>query len=74
MGVNSLPKTVTQQRHSCDLNQGPSAPESSTLTTQLLSKYVLLVNLWNDKSDSHPYCKQHGDVHAEAVVMSSDPR
>ena len=35
MGVNSLPKTVTRQRRGCDLNTGPSAPESSTLTTQL---------------------------------------
>ena len=36
MGVNSLPKTVTRQRRvgrDCDLNPGPSAPESSTLTT-----------------------------------------
>jgi len=31
--VNSLPKTVTRQRRGCDLNPGPSAPESSTLTT-----------------------------------------
>jgi len=23
MGVNSLPKTVTRQRHDCDLNPGP---------------------------------------------------
>jgi len=37
MGVNSLPKTVTRQRHDCDLNPGPSAPESSTLTTLLPS-------------------------------------
>ena len=28
MGVNSLPKTVTRQRRGCDLNTGPSAPES----------------------------------------------
>jgi len=33
MGVNSLPKT--QRRRGCDLNPGPSAPESSTLTTRL---------------------------------------
>ena len=33
--MNSLPKTVTRQRHDCDLNPGLSAPESSTLTTQL---------------------------------------
>jgi len=37
MGVNSLPKTVTRQRRNCDLNPGPSAPESSTLTTRLPS-------------------------------------
>ena len=35
MGVNSLPKTVT--RRGCDLNPGPTAPESSTLTTRLPS-------------------------------------
>jgi len=35
MGVNSLPKTVTRQRRGCDLNPGPNAPESSTLTTRL---------------------------------------
>ena len=33
MGVNSLPKT--RQRRDWDLNPGPSAPESSTLTTRL---------------------------------------
>ena len=32
IGVNSLPK-----RSDCDLNLGPSAPESSTLTTRLPS-------------------------------------
>jgi len=37
MGVNSLPKTVTRQRRDCDLNPGPSTPESSTLTTRLPS-------------------------------------
>jgi len=37
MGVNSLPKTVTRQRRDCDSNPGPSAPESSTLTTRLQS-------------------------------------
>ena len=35
MGVISLPKTITEQRRGCDLNPGPSAPESSTLTTRL---------------------------------------
>jgi len=37
MGVNSLPKTVIRQRRGCDLNPGPSAPESSTLTSRLPS-------------------------------------
>ena len=36
MGVNSLPKTVTRQRRDCDLNPGPSAPESSTLPSHPL--------------------------------------
>jgi len=35
MGVNSLRKTVTRQRRGCDLNPGPSVPESSTLATRL---------------------------------------
>ena len=35
--MNSLPKTVTGQRRDCDLNPGPSAPESSTLTSRLPS-------------------------------------
>ena len=35
MGVNNLPKTVTRQRHGCDLNLGPTALESSTLITRL---------------------------------------
>ena len=35
--MSSLPKTVTRQRRNCDLNPGPSVPESSTLTTRLPS-------------------------------------
>jgi len=35
--VNNLPKTVRQQRRDCDLNPGPSALESSMLTTWLPS-------------------------------------
>ena len=44
MGVNSLPKTVTRQRRGCDLNPGPTAPESSTLTTRLPSHPVAKAN------------------------------
>ena len=36
--MNSLPKTVTRQRRDCDLNPGPSAPKSSTLTTVTCTK------------------------------------
>jgi len=35
MGVNSLPKTVIRQHRGCDLNLGPTAPESSTATEPL---------------------------------------
>jgi len=38
--VTSLHKTVTRQRHDCDLNPGPSAPASSTLTTVLPSHHM----------------------------------
>ena len=38
MGVNSLPKTVTRQRRDCDMDPGPTAPESSALTTRLPSQ------------------------------------
>ena len=47
MGVNSLPKTATWQRRSCDLNPGPSAPESSTLTTRLPSHPFYVYRLLN---------------------------
>ena len=46
MGVNNLPKTVTRQRRDCDLNSGPSAPESSALTTRLPSHpFVCLLGI-----------------------------
>jgi len=44
MGVNSLPMTVTRQRHHCDFNPGPSVSESSTLTTWLPSHPCLQVS------------------------------
>ena len=45
MGVNSLPKTVTRQRRSRDLNPGPSVPESSMLTTRLPSHPKCYINV-----------------------------
>ena len=54
MGVNSLPKTVTRQRRGCDLNPGPSAPESSTLTTRLPShppkRWGLVRSIWSKRA------------------------
>ena len=45
--MNSLPKTVTRQRRGCDLNPGPSAPESSTLTTRLPSHPIFTSKIKN---------------------------
>ena len=36
--MNSLPKIVTRECCGCELNPGPSAPESSMLTTRLPSQ------------------------------------
>ena len=52
--MNSLPKTVTRQHRGCDLNPGPSAPESSTLTTHLPSHHMY----WEPSLD----CRQDGSV------------
>jgi len=54
--VNSLLKTVARQRSDCDLNPGPSAPESSTLTTRL---------------PSHPYVMAIRDKGAYAKLFNS---
>ena len=51
MGVSSLPKTVTRQRRGCDLNPGPSAPESSTLTTRLPSHPIRTILLKDKRLD-----------------------
>ena len=47
MGVNTLPKTVTRQYRSCDLNPGPTAPESSTLATRLPSHHKTVAAVWS---------------------------
>ena len=48
MGGNSFRKTVTRQHRDCDFNPGPSAPESSTLTTRLPSHPQPLLHPFND--------------------------
>ena len=60
--MNSLPKTVTRQRRDCDLNPGPSAPESSTLKCTRLP--------------SHPHTVEEanaGDVVAVEVEVALVP-
>ena len=74
--MNSLPKTVTQQRCGCDLNPGPSAPESSMLTTRLPShsssnsncmlSQFLACNCGHIYSTSNPY------THFLLVVVQDD--
>jgi len=54
--VNSLPKTVTRQHRDCDLNPGPSAPESSTLTTRLPSHPA------EDLQQTHIMCEWETDA------------
>ena len=54
--MNSLPKTVTRQRRDCDLNPGPSAPESSTLTTRLPSHSVVAVVVVFFTAETKEYC------------------
>jgi len=51
MGVNCLPKTVTRHLRDCDLNPGPSAPESSTLTTRLPSQPIMARNRRRQKAE-----------------------
>ena len=48
--MTSLPKTVTRQRRGCDLNPGPSAPESSMLTTRLPSHPIRHIRELNNVS------------------------
>jgi len=56
MGVNSLPETVTRRRRGCDLNPGPSALESSTLTTRLPSHLYHCIIVYSAIS-AHEGCK-----------------
>jgi len=69
MGVNSLPKNVTRQRHVCDLNPGPSASESSTLTTRLPSHPFRLVIRYFGEAVQRPFaCYARGQLLPSAPV------
>jgi len=54
--VNSLPKTVIRQRRDCDLNPGPTAPESSTLTTRL-PRHPKVHGTVSTQHNMQRYCK-----------------
>ena len=62
MGVNSLPTTDTRQRRGCNLNLGPSAPESSTLTTRLPSRATPA------RDYKYAYSKD-GEVNATSIIF-----
>ena len=83
MGVNSLPKTVTRQRRGCDLNPGPSAPESSTLTTRLprATRYVMLCRVkptkwrpYRDRIDSVTSSSPDAYETSRYAVRETGPR
>jgi len=71
MGVNSLPKTVTRQRRDCDLNPGPSAPESSTLTTRLPSHPRRLL-LHNNYETSYAFGFIHRNVKISDITKRTE--
>ena len=61
MGMNSLPKTVTGQQRGCNLNSGPSVPESSTLNTRLLNRPICKVALVYQQRHVSVLCKLSHD-------------
>jgi len=67
MGVNSLPKTVTRQRPGCDLNPGPSTPESSTLTTRLRATVI------TDKRIKRGETERWADITDHTAVLDHIP-
>ena len=77
--MSSLPKTVTRQRRDYELNPDPSAPESSTLTTRLLSHpvqlIVLVIRRWTvysvQRSDSDTGGSMVQRAASQFVVKSS---
>jgi len=67
--VNSLPKTVTRQRRNCDLNPGPSAPESSMLTTRLPShRYQVVMRSHNSAGQVVGFSSSMADKYSSSSV------
>jgi len=63
MSANSLPKSVTRQRRDCDLNPCLSWPESSTLTTRLLSHLN-----WLEKALGTTWLKQNNCTNVNSLL------
>jgi len=78
--VNSLPKTVTRQRRDCNLNLGPTAPESSSLTTRLPSHHIVYYTVRqrsNTKCNTYIQCtkqrtKSSNGVYGPAIGHAMD--
>ena len=68
--MNSLPKTVTRQNRGCDLNQGPASPESSTLSTRIITVTSLVWWCMTSVFGSRLSRRRTGSVHA----VSADRR
>jgi len=70
MDVNSLPKTVTRQHCSCDLNPRSTAPESNTLTTRLPNHSEMCVYYYYVYYNSVRNHAGHCNIpHCEAAVV-----
>ena len=68
--MNSLPKTVTRQRRGCDLNPGPSAPESSTLTTRLPSQRPGNVHVAEANNEKNAPIPKQTEDYTKSIIMS----
>ena len=65
--MNSLPKIATRQRRDCDLNPGPSAPESSMLTTRLSSHPGERRNIYSYSYSFNNSCQTAGVKQSKTI-------
>ena len=71
--MNSLLKAVTGQHRGCDLNPGPSAPESIALTTRLPSHHAMSYDCYICAGDEDAG-RDNGRVHSLlAAVLHPRP-
>jgi len=72
--VNSLPKTVTRQRHDCDLNPGPSAPKSANHSTTEPPMRALSYDINPSPSDAPFTSRDQRHSAAATAVNGFSPR